>query len=180
MAHNQALKACLDANLTDGTEILQQSHTNGATGAQGANGPHNHVASGHDPRKRLVDAATRLIQLAMEPEEYLDHLANSVCIQQMLDAVIFPLFQIRKADDHLVGIVPRTKLRAVARGAQCIEAPTSRRKLHRLFHPFQKSWCPRRATKERVSHGRCQWVSGRIQILSRGFSQPFLNLVGSR
>lgn len=79
MAHNEAIELCLDSILSSGPEYLRQLNSDRAPSANGENGTHKkRVQSLHEPRKKLIDSATRLIQLLTGPEEYLDHLANSV------------------------------------------------------------------------------------------------------
>lgn len=79
MAHNQAIELCLDAILSSGPEYLREINSDHVPSANGENGTHKkRVQSPHEPRKKIIDAATRLIQLLTGPEEYLDHLANSV------------------------------------------------------------------------------------------------------
>lgn len=79
MTHNQAIDLCLDAILSSGPEYLRMLKSDQAPSASGDNGSHKkRVQSPHEPRKKLIDAATRLIQLLTGPEEYLDRLANSV------------------------------------------------------------------------------------------------------
>lgn len=79
MAHNQAIELCLDAILSSGPEYLRELNSDHVSSANGENGTHKkRVQSPHEPRKKLIDAATRLIHLLTGPEEYLDHLANSV------------------------------------------------------------------------------------------------------
>lgn len=79
MAHNQSIERCLEAILSSGPEYLRELNNAPVPSANGENGTHNRrVQSPHEPRKKLINAATRLIQLLTGPEEYLDHLANSV------------------------------------------------------------------------------------------------------
>lgn len=79
MAHNQDIDLCLDTILSYGPEYLRELKGAQVKSANGVNGIHKKRAqSPHEPRKQLIDAATRLIQLLTGPEEYLDHLANSV------------------------------------------------------------------------------------------------------
>lgn len=82
MAHNQAIELCLDELLSSGPEYLRDLKNKHVSHANGENGTHKKRAQPpHEPRKKLIDAATRLIQLLTGPEEYLDHLANSVGFQ---------------------------------------------------------------------------------------------------
>lgn len=82
MAHNQAIELCLDELLSSGPEYLRGLNNKHVSHANGESGTHKKRAKPpHEPRKKLIDAATRLIQLLTGPEEYLDHLANSVSFQ---------------------------------------------------------------------------------------------------
>ncbi|KAK7701557.1 hypothetical protein SLS64_010304 [Diaporthe eres] len=90
MAHNQAIELCLDAILSSGPEYLRELNSDHVSSANGENGTHKkRVQSPHERRKKLIDAATRLIQLLTGPEEYLDHLANSyqelTCVRWLVD-----------------------------------------------------------------------------------------------
>ncbi|KAG8160653.1 hypothetical protein KVR01_008917 [Diaporthe batatas] len=90
MANKQAIERCLDALLSSGPEYLAELNSDRVAFAHGTNGSHRqHVQKSHDSRKKLIDAATRLIQLLTGPEEYLDHLANSyqelTCVRWLLD-----------------------------------------------------------------------------------------------
>lgn len=79
MAHNQAIDLCLDAISSSGPEYLRELKIDKVSSANGDNGTLKKPArSPHEPRKKLIDAANRLIQLLTGPEEYLDRLANSV------------------------------------------------------------------------------------------------------
>lgn len=79
MAHNKPIELCLSAILSSGPEYIHELNSHHVSSANGENGTHKkRVQSPHEPRKKLIDAATRLIQLLNGPEEYLDHLANSV------------------------------------------------------------------------------------------------------
>lgn len=79
MAHTHSIELCLDAILSNGPEYLRELNSDHVPSTNGENGIHKkYVQSPHEPRKKLIDAATRLIQLLTGPEEYLDHLANSV------------------------------------------------------------------------------------------------------
>lgn len=79
MAHNKAIELCLGAILSSGPEYIHELNSDHVPSTNGENGTHKkRVQSPHEPRKKLIDAATRLIQLLTGPEEYLDHLANSV------------------------------------------------------------------------------------------------------
>lgn len=77
--NKQAIERCLDALLSSGPEYFRELNSDHFASANGQNGSHKkHAQLSHEPRKKLIDAATRLIQLLTGPEEYLDHLANSV------------------------------------------------------------------------------------------------------
>lgn len=79
MAHNKAIELCLGAILSSGPEYIHELNSDHVSSTNGENGTHKkRVQSPHEPRKKLIDAATRLIQLLTGPEEYLDRLANSV------------------------------------------------------------------------------------------------------
>lgn len=79
MAHNQAIELCLDTILSSGSDHLRELNSNHVPSFNGENGTHKkRIQPLHEPRKKLIDAATGLIQLLTGPEEYLDHLANSV------------------------------------------------------------------------------------------------------
>lgn len=81
MAHNQAIELCLDTILSSGSEYLRELNSDHVPSVNGEIGTHKkRVQSPHEPRNKLIDAATRLIQLLTGPEEYLDHLANSVSL----------------------------------------------------------------------------------------------------
>lgn len=79
MAHNKAIELCLGAILSSGPDYIHELNRDHIPSTNGENGTHKkRVQSPHEPRKKLIDAATRLIQLLTGPEEYLDRLANSV------------------------------------------------------------------------------------------------------
>lgn len=79
MHNHENIKLCIEAILSSGTDYLHQLDKHEQPKTNG-NGIRNTAAPMHGPRKKLIDAATRLIQLATEPEEYLDHLASSVSL----------------------------------------------------------------------------------------------------
>lgn len=81
MTHNQAINLCLNTILSYGPEYLRELKGSQVPSANGVNGIHKkRTQSPHEPRKKLIDAATRLIHLLTGSEEYLDHLANSVSL----------------------------------------------------------------------------------------------------
>lgn len=85
MAHNHVIELCLDEVLSSGPEYLRELDSNHLPSSNGEGGIHKkHVQPPHEPRKKLIDAATRLVQLLTGPEEYLDHLANSVSLYNTL------------------------------------------------------------------------------------------------
>lgn len=98
MAHNQSIERCLDAILSSGPEYLREINSDPFPSANGQNGTHKRrVQSPHEPRKKLINAATRLIQLLTGPEEYLDHLANSVSFHN----------QIRNTNSSKAPVIPK-------------------------------------------------------------------------
>ncbi|KAF7197936.1 Dual O-methyltransferase/FAD-dependent monooxygenase CTB3 [Pseudocercospora fuligena] len=87
----QSFQSALDAIATNGHELLQQfNHDHEIHGsAESARSADRHVASSQLPRKKLIEAATKLMQLAIRPEEYLDKLANNYqelsCVRWLVD-----------------------------------------------------------------------------------------------
>lgn len=80
MEFYQRLRSSLDSIASHGAELLRQSN-NGSIGASPFEDKSKAV---HNPRKKLMESAMKLLQLATMPEEYLDHLANGVNIYTIL------------------------------------------------------------------------------------------------
>lgn len=99
----QSFQSALDAIATNGHELLQHFDHGHGEPARSADRP---GASSQLPRKKLIEAATKLMQLAIRPEEYLDKLANNVGFLCIKVANLFA---------NRYGIVPGTELRALAR-----------------------------------------------------------------
>lgn len=71
-----SLRGALDTIATRGHELLQQN--DGASKVYSFSSPGSHGATSQLLRKGLMEAATKLVQLLTQPEEYLEKLANSV------------------------------------------------------------------------------------------------------
>lgn len=77
----QALKNTLDAIASEGPELLRHlsNGTIHGTGDQAVSLLEDTSKSMiQQPRKKLMESATRLLQLITIPDDYLAHLANSV------------------------------------------------------------------------------------------------------
>lgn len=77
MAPQQALRDALDLAATSGLDFAQQLEAP----AEDPSGRHSSTAAFdalHGSRKKLAEAATRLLQLATDPKEYLEHVAGNV------------------------------------------------------------------------------------------------------
>lgn len=77
----RSLERTLDDIAASGNELLQQIgdelHSGSESATHSLRPLDGHGASTQLPRKKLIEAATKLVQLAIRPEEYLDKLANN-------------------------------------------------------------------------------------------------------
>ncbi|KAK1714164.1 O-methyltransferase [Colletotrichum lupini] len=126
------LRSSLDSIASHGAELLRQSD-NGSIAASPFEDKSKAV---HNPRKKLMESAMKLLQLATMPEEYLDHLANEyqelTCVRWLVDLDVLQHLPQDGSIAYAVlaakAGVPEKHLKGVARMAVLngfLEEPTS-------------------------------------------------------
>ncbi|GKT47440.1 O-methyltransferase aurJ [Colletotrichum spaethianum] len=115
------LRSSLDSITSHGSELLRQSEN----GLINGNPLDDRSKAVQEPRKKLLEAAIKLIQFATLPEEYLDHLANSyqelTCVRWLVDLEVLQHLPYNGSISHPVlaakAGVPEKQLKGVARMA---------------------------------------------------------------